>query len=147
MEALDNIKLPACVAVIIQKEDQILLLRRQNTGWMNGFWGLAGGMLDPQETIAEAAVRETYEEVGLVVKPEDLELMHVMHVHGEKDIFVFFFVAHRWEGEPENREPQYCDSVQWFPLNALPSNTIPQTRLALEYIKTGNTYSERSVKH
>ena len=82
MDAHENekYKLPVFVAVIVQQEDQILLLKRQNTGWMDGSWGVPGGSLDPNETIAEAAARETYEEVGILINPEDLELVHVMHV-------------------------------------------------------------------
>lgn len=51
LQAAEKYKLPVFVAVIVQQEDQILLLKRANTGWMDGFWGMPGGSLDPDETI------------------------------------------------------------------------------------------------
>jgi 8-oxo-dGTP pyrophosphatase MutT (NUDIX family) len=36
------------------------------------FWTLPGGAIDPNEHPADAAVRECFEETGLLVQPEDL---------------------------------------------------------------------------
>ena len=143
LKAADKYKLPAFVAIIIQQEDQILLLKRENTGWMDGFWGMPGGSLDPEETIAEAAARETYEEVGILINPEDLELVHVMHVRrgGNKDVLGFMFIAHAWKGIAENREPGNCSDVQWFPIHSLPSNVIPQNLEAFQQAQAGSFYS------
>ena len=139
----DRYKLPAFVAVVVEQEDQILLLKRENTGWMDGFWGMPGGGLNPNETIAEAAARETYEEVGILVNPEDLELIHVLHVRrgGNKDVLGFMFIAHAWKGIAENREPHYCSEVQWFNIHSLPSKIIPQTLEAFKQAKAGSVYS------
>jgi 8-oxo-dGTP pyrophosphatase MutT (NUDIX family) len=38
-----------------------------------GKWNLTCGYLDFDETLAEAAAREMYEELGAIVKPEDLQ--------------------------------------------------------------------------
>jgi 8-oxo-dGTP diphosphatase len=145
MDAQENekYKLPVFVAVIVQQEDQILLLKRQNTDWMDGSWGMPGGSLEPNETIAEAAARETYEEVGILINPEDLELVHVMHVRrgGNKDVLGFMFKAKTWKGLPENREPHKCSDVQWFNIHSLPSNVISQNLQAFELSTTGSFYS------
>lgn len=81
---------------------------------MDDFWGMPGGSLDPDETIAEAAARETYEEVGILINPDDLKLVHVMHIRrgGTKDVLGFMFFAHAWTGIAENREPHNCSDVQ-----------------------------------
>lgn len=144
LEAADKYKLPVFVAVIVQQEDQILLLKRENTGWMDGFWGMPGGSLDPDETIAEAASRETYEEVGIHIHPADLELVHVMHVRrgGDKDVMGFMFLAQAWKGIPENREPHNCSAVQWFPIHSLPCNMIPQNLEGFQQAQAGSFYSE-----
>jgi len=54
--------LSAGVAVI--DSDKVLLIKRKDFE----VWGLPGGMMDPGETIAQTAVRETFEETGIKVK-------------------------------------------------------------------------------
>ena len=53
-----------CAGVMIEKDGEILLQRRSD----NGLWGLVGGILELNETYAEAAVREALEETGLQVR-------------------------------------------------------------------------------
>ncbi len=54
-------------AALLIRDDQgrVLLQRRSD----NGLWGTPGGSVDPGEAPAQAAVREAYEETGLLVKP------------------------------------------------------------------------------
>jgi 8-oxo-dGTP diphosphatase len=49
--------------------------------------------------------------------------------------------AKKWEGEPTNLEPNKCDELSWFPINALPQNTIVPVRAALKEIDKGSFYS------
>jgi 8-oxo-dGTP pyrophosphatase MutT (NUDIX family) len=51
-------------AVVIEN-NKILLARRVD----NGLWDTLGGLVDVDETLAEAAVREAREEAGIEVKP------------------------------------------------------------------------------
>jgi 8-oxo-dGTP diphosphatase len=57
--------LPAAAAIIQDDEGRVLLIRR---GDGRG-WSLPGGMMEPGERIAEAVVREVWEETGLEVEP------------------------------------------------------------------------------
>ncbi|MFJ3390564.1 MULTISPECIES: NUDIX hydrolase [unclassified Lysinibacillus] len=54
--------------IIIEQENQILLQHRKD----RDVWGIPGGVMEPGETFLETAVRETFEETGLIV--EQLEL-------------------------------------------------------------------------
>lgn len=139
----ERYKLPVFVAIIVKQGDRILLLQRENTGWMDGFWGMPGGGLEPNETITEAAARESYEEVGIRINPEDLKLVHVMHVKrgGNKDVMGFMFLAQKWQGVAENREPHRCSQVQWFDIHALPPNMVLQNAHGFEQALKGNLYS------
>ena len=60
-------------AAIFNADGNILLMRRTD----NETWCLPGGYVDPNETPADAAVREAYEETGLRVEP--VELVEVYH--------------------------------------------------------------------
>ena len=57
----------AC-AVVLNEQGRVLLTRRSD----NGRWCLPGGHVDYGETVEQCAVRETYEETGLVVEVERL---------------------------------------------------------------------------
>jgi ADP-ribose pyrophosphatase YjhB (NUDIX family) len=52
-------------AAIFDESSQLLLIRRAD----DGRWALPGGLVDPGETAAEAAVREAREESGTVAEP------------------------------------------------------------------------------
>ncbi|MBR5959540.1 MAG: NUDIX domain-containing protein [Clostridia bacterium] len=53
-----------CSGVVIEKDGKVLFQRRAD----NGKWGLIGGLVEMNETYAQAAVREAREETGLEVK-------------------------------------------------------------------------------
>lgn len=57
----------SCVSVFDREGRQLLVLLADT-----GSWAVPGGAIDPDETPADAAVRECWEETGLLVKPKRL---------------------------------------------------------------------------
>ncbi len=59
---------PSVTAIVFDEERRVLLARPAG----KGAWVAPGGSIDPDETPADAVVRETWEETGLVVRPVGL---------------------------------------------------------------------------
>jgi ADP-ribose pyrophosphatase YjhB (NUDIX family) len=129
--------------LVLIRDGKILLGRRYNTGFKDGEYGLPAGHLDGNETAREGGAREVREEIGIEIAPEDMTVVHVMHRKAAHDERIDFFItASRYEGAIENREPEKCDDLAWFSLDALPENIIDYVRFALEQIREGKVYSE-----
>jgi 8-oxo-dGTP diphosphatase len=138
----ERFKLIASVYVFFVREGKILMLRRANTGYQDGNYSLVAGHADGNEALTEATIREAKEEAGVEVEPEDLELKVVMHRLGDDERLDFFFEPKRWKGNIKNMEPQKCDDLSWFPLDNLPTNTIPYIHEAINCYRKGIPYSE-----
>lgn len=118
------------------------MLRRFNTGYADGMYTFPSGHVEDNEPLRSAICRESREEVGVLLEPDDVTLVHVMH-RRDRDIRLdFFFTTNKAGLLPVNSEPHRADRVGWFPLNKLPENILPYLPFALANIKKGILYSE-----
>lgn len=125
-------KIIPSVYLFLLKGEQILLLRRFNTGFHDGDYSVPAGHLDGDETMFEALLREVREEIGVKLNPGEVKFVHFMHRKStDSERGDFFFEARKWQGEPKIMEPDKCDDLRWFPIKNLPSNTIPYIRQAI----------------
>jgi 8-oxo-dGTP pyrophosphatase MutT (NUDIX family) len=145
----ERFKVVPAVYVVIRRGDEVLLLQRANTGYMDGKYSLPAGHVDGDEPAIDAAVREAEEEVGVRLVRDKLRLAHVMHRQadnsdrdGKHERVDFFFEVREWSGEPRNNEPHKCSELRWAPLAALPEAMVPEVRLALKNIVAGKVYSD-----
>lgn len=138
----ERFKLIPAVHLFLVKDDNILLLRRFNTGYEDGRYSVPAGHLDGNERAGDAMAREASEEVGINLKPHDLELIHVMDRKVEEERVDFFFILKKWEGEPKIMEHDKCDHLRWFPIENLPINTIPYVKAGIEHFRKGIFFSE-----
>ena len=133
--------------MILRKGDKILCVLRSGTGWMDGKYGLPAGKVEKDEPYSLCAVREVKEEVGISVKPDEMQYVHTMHRRSEDSDWVdVYFEATKWEGEPLNAEPDKHSEVAWLGINNLPDNMVPPVKHAILEIEKGNTYSEYGWK-
>ena len=135
-------RLIPAVYLLFARDRRILLLRRANTGYEDGNYGLVSGHGEAGESLRMAAMREAKEEAGIDLDPQDLMLRTTMQRGDASDRIDFFFEPLKWTGEPWNAEPDRCDDMRWFAIDDLPGNTIPYVRHAIACWRQGIVYSE-----
>jgi len=131
--------------LILRRGDKVLLGRRQNTGWYDGWYNLPAGKIEPGEFALDGMLREVQEEVGITLDPADVSFAHAMYRREIDETWVdyFFFVSDdSGKYEPINSEPDKCDELDWFPVTDLPANMIPNNRQALEGFLAGETFTD-----
>lgn len=142
----ERFKLIPAVYLILRKNDEVLLLRRANTGYQDGKYSLIAGHLDGDELGTDAIARVAKEEAGIFVDPKDLKFVHVAHRLSRTQIgqerVDLFYETYKWRGDIKNMEPEKCDDLSWFSMNNLPENMLPLIKLVLEDVKRGVNYSE-----
>jgi len=125
--------LVAVHAFFIDKNDKILLSKRQNTSYMDDWYSVPAGHVEAMEPVDLAMKREIVEEIGL--KVELKEPQHIMQrLSPNNERIDYFYVIRQWQGEISNQEPEKCSELAWFNLSELPTNTIPYIRKALEEV-------------
>jgi len=131
--------------LILKDNDKVLLARRVNTGYYDGYYSIPAGHIEAGELPIDALLREVKEEIGIDVVRDSVSLAHTMYrtKHDPTgDRADYFFVATEYKGNIENKEPHKCDDIQWFPLDELPEKTMHHVRDAIEAIEKGIIYSE-----
>ena len=133
----------ACV--IFRKDDKFLFVLRSQTGFMDGKYTLPAGHVEDNESFKMAAVREAYEETGLVIRPDQLKHVHTQHTHNHDtpDRIHMFFEADDWIGTPKNMEPTIHGEIRWFKADDLPYGQIMDlVAEGLRQIAAGEPYGE-----
>ncbi|MCM1545591.1 MAG: NUDIX domain-containing protein [Clostridiales bacterium] len=146
----EHFKAPTAVVVMLLREvdgkTQVLLQRRQNTGFMDGLWDLSyAGHVEHGESMKDAAVREAKEELGVGIAPEKLEFFTLIHKREKENDLTFingYFACAEFSGEPHICEPEKCSETGWFDLNNLPDGLIDDRKKAVKAYLNGVHYIE-----
>lgn len=128
-----------------ENEEEILLQKRMNTGYMDGYYDLsASGHVEKDEQMTKTLIRETKEELGIDISIKDIEFVTIMHTNSkDKQIYYNgFFKATKYSGEITINEPTKCEELKWFKLNELPSNILPDRLQAIQNYINNIKYSE-----
>lgn len=129
---------PKIVAACIPEwEDKILLCKRAIEPKL-GWWTLPGGFMENQETTAEAALRETWEEAqAKVVEPQLYMMVSIPHI---SQVYLVFRGA--------LREPVHAPGVESLETALFGADEIPWAELAFPVIRqTLTRYYEDQPKH
>ncbi|MEV6971790.1 NUDIX domain-containing protein [Hamadaea sp. NPDC051192] len=123
----DLLWLPGVTAVVRNTDDQILLVRRKD----NGRWTLVTGCLDPGEQPAIGALREVWEETGVIAVADRLLRVQALgpstYPNGDRAQFMdIAFLCHAVDGEATVNDDESTE-VGWFSVEDLPPLTERET--------------------
>ena len=106
--------------LFLRSGDQILLALKKR-GFGMGRWNGAGGKLEPGETIEQALVRESVEEIGVTptnwTAVGQLDFVQDAETADPWHMFVYAYIADAWEGEPTESEEMM---PKWFHIEDIP---------------------------
>ena len=119
-----------CAGALIIRDGKILCQRRTD----NGKWGLIGGLVEMNETYAEAVVREAREETGLEIRLD--AFLGIFHNHNmvwsngdAAHVLTAMFTASILSGEPRIDEESY--ELRFFDVQEMPELFAEDQRAAL----------------
>jgi ADP-ribose pyrophosphatase YjhB (NUDIX family) len=107
----------ATLLFLLQGQEICLAMKKKGFG--QGRWNGVGGKQEKGESIAETAIRETYEEIG--VRLGDLKRVAVLDFKFEGapawDQQVHVYLARSWEGSPTESDEA---RPAWFAIDRIP---------------------------
>lgn len=120
---------------ILEQNGRFLFLKR--TDGFKGWYLLPGGHVDEGERVVEAALRELYEELGIIVQPQDVQFVMVKP---DTQYVNFFFRVLKWTGDLQNMEPQKHADMAWLELTH--PEIYPDVVVEIKTILSGGCYLE-----
>jgi 8-oxo-dGTP diphosphatase len=128
---------------VFRKDGKIAFVLRQNTAWMNGYYGLPSGKVDQGESFSQAVIREAKEEVGVDLLPENLTCSLIGNRNDPDSLWVdAIFTINKWDGELINAEPQIHSELAWLDPQNLPDNIVPSVRHYIDCLEKRIGYTE-----
>ncbi len=94
-----NITFSSTTNMLLMREGKILLLKRSDAKTFSGRYMLPGGKQHENETLEEAAIRETFEETGLKVSDASLRVVSTnYHEYKARVYLVHIFTSSKFAG-------------------------------------------------
>ncbi len=130
------------VGLILLKDNKVVLIKRKNTGYMDGMYGFLAGHVEAHESLKQAVIREAYEEGNITVSEEDLEFVCGIR-NGENNNYInFYFKAENFKGELKINEEDKCEEIIWKDINDIPENTIVNDKKSITNMLNGVHFEE-----
>lgn len=110
------------IIFIINSHDEVLIQQRSSNKKSDpNKWGLCAGHVDSGEDVFDSALRETYEEVGLKLKKEDLIFIDkelVMKDNNSHFNYMYYCLCD-WDASKFTIQKEELNEVKWMNINEL----------------------------
>ncbi|QRN03883.1 8-oxo-dGTP diphosphatase MutT [Legionella sp. MW5194] len=111
------------VAVIVDKNQRILITRRPAHASHGGMWEFPGGKLEEGEAAEQALCREIDEEVGIQINKSTC-LGEINHQYPHRTVTLVVFLVDEFTGLATCREKQM--GLCWVPFEQLSDYSFPE---------------------
>lgn len=110
------------VAVVVFRDDMVLLGRRIAAGFNGGMWSLPCGFVEFNENVIDAAIRECKEETGLEIEIEEIVGVFDCCLSQNRHTVTIAF----WSNIVGSSEKagSDIDEIKWFPIGSLPEEQM-----------------------
>lgn len=138
MSANERALFRAAIFVAIENDKgEFLLQRRANTGFLDGYYDFASGHLEFGESYQVCAARETKEEFGIDVEPDELVAAALFHSAFEPKVNYLnvIFRTKMFKGTPIIGEPEKIDHIGWYAPKDFPAKLTVGVRVFLMSLK------------
>lgn len=138
----------AAFAIIKNEDGDILFQKRKNTGFRDWYYQLPSGHLEWEETMIDCIIRELKEEINIVVKPEDCEVVHISHVvrPWERTYFNIYIDVKAYSEKIINLEEEKCSEVNFFSIPHISNSELfAYDWESLEVINKWEKFSEKLI--
>ena len=123
-------KICCAVHLLLIKDGKILLQRRNNPNKHGyGMLGMPAGHLEANESVYDAFKREMKEELNIDVVSS--EIVQVMNLNGDTDVYDAYFFTCEYTGEITNMEAENAKSLEWVDINSDIEKLMPYQKYAL----------------
>lgn len=136
---LNSVRLVAAKAIIRNRSGDVLVLQQSDEAAVSnaGLWGVPGGIVEPQETVRQAVVREVKEETG-----QDISVGKLLDIgeweatiRGNRFIFVGLFFECHMQSDDIKIDPAESKSYRWVNFNDMVSiKMVEPARTIVEQI-------------
>jgi len=116
--------------------NSILMIRKKRPAWQAGKLNLPGGHIEEGEEPADAAIRELYEETGLVTSSVE----EVGRIHGSNGALVHVFTIFGRSGEIEQKTDESLEEIKTS-LLALRSDLVDYNLVIIQGLIEGSMFN------
>ena len=117
---------------LVSSENYVLISNRNNRNIFNGFWEFPGGKVEKGESLTEALIRESKEELGLILNSSCISpLTYSIDKTDSQETLLLLFICRKWNGQPKSMEGQ---ELKWVKPIDLSQYKMPPANIFLNSI-------------